>query len=62
VRDFVLYVLDDRSTVPTLIMVSAANDVRAKAIAKAKLDESPHHLAVDVTENGETLILFERLK
>ena len=60
VRDFTMYVHDDRYSVPTLVMVAALNEARAKEFAQNKLDESPHHRAVEVTDDEWTLFRLER--
>lgn len=55
-----MYVHDDRYSVPTLVIVAALNEARAKEIAQNKLDESPHHRAVEVTVDEWTLFRLER--
>jgi hypothetical protein len=52
---YALYVEDDRYSIPTLVLVPAASDGRAKAKATELLLESPHHLSVEVSRNGITL-------
>lgn len=50
-----LYVVDDRYTVPTLVLHPAASAGRARAKATELLLASPHHLSVEVSREGVTL-------
>ncbi len=52
-RTFVFFIHDRRYSVPTLHFISAPDESTAHALARSHLDETPHHLAIDVLE-GET--------
>ena len=47
-RDYSLFIEDDRYTVPSLVFVIAASDERAREIAFDHLHRSHHHLSVEV--------------
>ena len=47
-RDYSLFIEDDRYTVPTLVIVTVASDERANEIALDHLNRSDHHLSVEV--------------
>jgi len=51
--DFELFIDDARYSVPTLYLVSAASEVRARAIAAKALNDSEHHQGVELLRNGE---------
>lgn len=59
-RDFMMFVRDDRYSVPTLAVVTVEDEARAKAIAARRLSESPHHVAVEVVEQDVTLFRLEK--
>lgn len=52
---FEAFVHDDRYTVPTLHLVSAADEASARSLADELLRASPHHLGVELCHNGEQL-------
>lgn len=54
-RTFVFFIHDRRYSVPTLYFVSAPDEATARALARQRLDETPHHLAIDVLEGGTEL-------
>lgn len=60
VRTFSCFTRDDRYTAPTLQFFFAADEERARLLARRQLMESDHHLAVEVHENGEPLFREER--
>jgi hypothetical protein len=45
---YTLYIEDDRYTVPTMLIIMADNDTRARDDAVEQLRASPHHLSVEV--------------
>ena len=53
-RNYILYIEDDRYSVPTLEFVTAADDAAARRIAREKLSNR-HHLAVEVRENERVI-------
>jgi hypothetical protein len=55
-----LYIEDDRYSVPTLVLVIVRDEVRAKEIAKGQLGASSHHLTVEVWEDETLLFRAER--
>ncbi len=59
-RDFTLYIEDDRYKVATLRLVTARDLDRARALALKCIAESPHHLAVEVCEEGRLLFKVTR--
>ena len=54
-RDYALYVEDDRYTVPTLLFVTTTDEAAAERLARKKLRDSPHHLSVEVREADRLL-------
>lgn len=52
---FELFVHDDRYSVPTLHLVSVADEALARAAAEALLEASRHHLGVELWGGGEQL-------
>lgn len=54
-QTFEVYVHDTRYSVPTLVLVSASSELRARARGRELLLESPFHLQVDVDLNGVRL-------
>ena len=55
VRRYKLYVEDDRSAAPVLVLVECVNDARAQEIALRYLAQSPHHHAVEVMQDGQRI-------
>jgi hypothetical protein len=58
-KTYVLYVHDDRYTVPTMDTVTVSGDERARELAGQRLASSPHYHAVELWE-GDRLV--ERLE
>ena len=56
ISTFEAFVHDDRYTVPTLHLVSAADEAGARAVADNLLRASPHHMGVELCRNGEQLL------
>lgn len=54
-RTFVFFIHDRRYSVPTLHIVAAPDEAAARALATQRLDETPHHLAIDVLEGATEL-------
>lgn len=50
-RDYQVFVTDDRYTVPTLHLIQAPNPAMAGELAERILAESPHHLSVEVFDD-----------
>jgi hypothetical protein len=53
---FELFVHDDRYSVPTLHLISAADDFDAREAADAMLRASPHHLGVELWRGGDQIV------
>jgi hypothetical protein len=50
----------ERYAIPTVAMVSVEDAARAPELAKARLNESPHHLSIELFENDAPLAWFDR--
>jgi hypothetical protein len=50
-RTFTLFVEDDRYRVPTVALVTCADETSARKIAAARLAESPHHISIEVQDD-----------
>ena len=59
-RIFSFYIHDSRYSVPTLQLVDALDEDRARELAQARLDESMAHLAVEVREDDNRLFELTR--
>lgn len=55
-NSFEIFVHDDRYSVPTLQLVTAADDTSAVAAAESLLHASPHHRGVELWGGGERLM------
>jgi hypothetical protein len=55
VRDFELYIDDDRYRTPTLVFVQMCDERRVQDFARQKLAEDKRHLGIEVRENGVRL-------
>jgi hypothetical protein len=55
VRDFEIYIEDERYGAPTLIFFQGKDEQRALEFAQRKLDEDARHRGVEVRENGVRL-------
>ncbi|MBV9993924.1 MAG: hypothetical protein JO127_01805 [Caulobacteraceae bacterium] len=55
--DFVLLVKDDRYSVPNLRMLQAASEARARQLAQRVLEESAHHLSVEVWQADRRIVV-----
>ncbi|MCF8503895.1 MAG: hypothetical protein K9G59_03190 [Caulobacter sp.] len=54
-RTYTVYIRDVRYSVPQLLFVNVKPDVLVADLARQKLDESEHYLAVEVLD-GDTLL------
>jgi hypothetical protein len=54
--DFEVYVDDDRYQVPSLYLISASNEARARAIVDELWRSSEHHHGVELRRDGERLM------
>jgi hypothetical protein len=54
-REFQVFVTDARYAIPTFHIVHAASEARARAVAEQILAESPHHLGIEVFDDGARL-------
>jgi hypothetical protein len=52
---FEVYIDDDRYSVPSLYLITAVNDARARDIAQNLWRESLHHRGFEVCQEGERL-------
>ncbi|MGI8840975.1 MAG: hypothetical protein ACR2F8_09400 [Caulobacteraceae bacterium] len=57
-KTYVLYIHDDRYTVPTLDSITAEGDQRAHQLAAKRLASSPHYHGAELWEDDR---LVERL-
>ncbi len=55
-RTFSLFIEDTRYSVPTLVLATVKDESRIRELARARLEESPFHVAVEVREGD--LYLF----
>jgi hypothetical protein len=53
--DFEIYVDDARYSVPSLYLVSAGNEARARAVAAEMLHACDHHHGVELRRDGEVI-------
>jgi hypothetical protein len=53
--DFEVYIDDDRYAVPSLYLITAPSDARARAVAEELLVSSDHHQGVELRRNGEPI-------
>jgi hypothetical protein len=53
--DFEVYVDDDRYSVPSLYLITAQSDARAKLVAEELLQASDHHQGVELRRSGERI-------
>jgi hypothetical protein len=60
-RTFTVFIEDSRYSVPTLKVVVAADEERARELAMRELDASRNHLSVEVQESGCPLFRQERV-
>jgi hypothetical protein len=54
-RTFTVFIDDSRYSVPTLKVVVAADEARARELAMRELAASENHLSVEVQESGRSL-------
>lgn len=54
--DYEVYVDDDRYQVPSLYLISASSETRARAIVDELLSSSEHHHGVELRRDGERLL------
>ena len=54
-KDFQLFIDDDRYSVPTVQIIIVESEDRAREIAQQMMGESRHHLGVEVCEQGRRL-------
>ena len=54
-RNFEFFVNDLRYSLPTLLLVEARDETRARILAGLVLAESRHHLSVEVREGDRVL-------
>ena len=51
-RTFSCFITDDRYSVPTLAFLIADDERRARQLARQRLMDSPHHLRIELLEDG----------
>jgi hypothetical protein len=56
---YILYVHDDRYSVPTLDTVSVRDDARAIELAVKRLAASPHYQAVELWDGDRLVCRFD---
>jgi hypothetical protein len=57
---YILYVYDDRYTVPTLDGIIVYDDARAIEVATRRLSASPHYQAVEMWEDDRLVCRIDR--
>ena len=55
VRDFEVYIDDDRYQTPTLVFTRMIDERRVREFAQQKLEENTHHRGIEVREDGVRL-------
>jgi len=53
--DFEVFIDDDRYSVPSLYLITARNEARARAKAEELLHASDHHQGVELRQGGESI-------
>jgi hypothetical protein len=53
--DFEVYIDDDRYSVPSLYLITAQNDAKARLAAQELLHSSDHHQGVELRRDGERI-------
>ena len=53
--DFEVFIDDDRYSVPSLYLITAQGEARARARAEELLHASDHHQGVELRQNGERI-------
>jgi hypothetical protein len=56
--DYQVYVDDDRYSVPSLYLITADSEARARAMAEELLSGSDHHQGVELRQDGESLYVL----
>jgi hypothetical protein len=59
-RTFSFLIQDTRYAVPTLAIVTAKDTNRGLELARKLLEESPHHVAVEVHESDTMIARLDR--
>jgi hypothetical protein len=54
-RDFEVFIDDDRYSVPSLYLITANGEARARAKAEELLRGSDHHHGVELRQDGERI-------
>ena len=60
-RTFSCFISDSLSTVPTLALILAEDDKRARVLARRELMDARRPLSVEIRENGK-FVAIERVK
>lgn len=53
--DFEIFIDDDRYSVPSLYLITARNEARARTKAEELLHASDHHQGVELRQDGESI-------
>lgn len=59
-RTFNLFIEDTRYAVPTLAIVTVTDTQHALELARTRLQDSPHHIAVEVLDGDELVARLGR--
>ncbi len=59
-KTYILYIHDDRYSVPSLAAVTVRDDERACEVAADRLTISPHYKLIELWEDDRFLDRFER--
>lgn len=58
ILNFELYIDDDRYSVPTLHLIAALDEAMALEMARIRLEESDHHVGVELWRDGRRLVVL----
>ena len=56
-KTYFLYIHDDRYSVPTFQTLETLDDETARALATERLAASPHHRAIELFDEAQTLVI-----
>jgi hypothetical protein len=59
-KTYVLYLHDDRYSVPTLDSIIVDGDERGRQLAAERLASSPHYLLVELWEDDRLVVKLQR--
>lgn len=57
---YTIYIEDDRYSVPTIDILTADDDARARVLAHGRLISSPHYLSAEVWEDERVVCVLPK--